>query len=1265
MAGQVQIAAFGELSDSLIADPSFSFFTKRYSKHTNHANENFKITFPEKVHTNDQLRVVIPQNHGDILQEITLSFVVDPNNVQALGSNLYPVDVFGISVIDYVELYAGKELIDRVTGDDIFIDRELNTPESYRSSVDVLHGKHFQGSSDREFLQEFYDGQYSVQGIDPFTTDEYRIKIPFYFHNRPTYGLPLCALYKQELSLVIKLRPSIDVLFATKEKFGETLWDPRADNLVSEELELTDFKVNLDLVHLNVTERCMLQNKPMDILFEQRQRNTFLIDSQSKVGNFKLDFKNCVKEIFFIAKKTGRWTNEHADILDQLQELDNYTEAQLSSLTILKLIPVWGGIATVTLDTIVGETDVAVRRSIVDTIREMFYWGETSTYTDLLDALEIQSSSDQAHVDTLKTYINGIPVQIATIQSNVNSNLATLEGETNPVTRSTIIDNNLLSIPNLWGSDQVGILNLLRTPSLPTEGLLIFTLRVYLTTASYYLTGLGNLKPGTTEQVTIVDNITRYLDNAKYEYDVIKFGLGGVVDAIPGKNAYTRGIIVDILLKLGSTTWGSTEISLLEILREDPFSDADKLATQTGAIDDLNTFLSGVTIDNTTRLRIKGLIGSPLSARTGIIQSDFPGSTTQQRADLVTIIREIPIWEDSLIKSLNNYVPGQDPSLLIGNLQGKLGLIPTLKFRLNILKLGINGILDTLPATAVDRDPILLSLSTLHTWSETGFYYINALRTPSGSDQVYIDGLKDEGNQAQLSFMDRYTQFEQKNVIDGIIGLGLWGEYYFNLNELRNIQPGFIGETNCVTTITTHLGTLGTEFGYIVDGIEFTLNNLPTTEEERTPIINSIKNSANFWTAQNLTLLDTLKVPGSPNEATVIAGIINEFNTFITDLDSYIGFLSPLSILTISEIDTLQNSGIYLQESELTVLDTLRTLVTIRGPSGTPTSTELFYKNVLNLFTQTIRFYWKNYRDGILTTIPDVTAITDINLRDSFLGTINELIVNGLVTLDTPSQNALLELAVIGSQNHTNAVDVIITHLTTLESTIQQLITDVAAGQTTAPQLQDNSTKVAAWGGYFYNQIELLKNASIVPATETEIINELVTHVDITSSSESRTENIKNIITPIKESYPKTIFNKWVRAKKNVPLMYSKQKNVKFECDGSTILDETTGSNMFMSASLPNMYHKRSPNFRNINICSFALYPSELRPSGHLNFSTVKDANVKLELEYDGAHGTFDFDDNYIEVFNIDRIYFPKQIIIIAKSYNMMIIRDGEARITY
>ena len=1255
MAGRVQIATSGELGDILSINPSFSFFTKRYSKHTNHAVENYKITFPEKVFTGDFLDVPIPQNYGDILQNVTISFSVDPSE---MGQKFYPIDVFGISVIDYVELHVGEQIIDIVTADDIFIERELNTPESYRSSIDVLHGKHFQGSSDGEFLQEFYDGQYNTQGIDPFNTNEYRIQIPFYFHKRPAHGFPLCAVYKQELSLRIRLRPAIDVIFVTQEKYeGVTLWDPSANNQVLQQIELKDFKVNLDFVHLNTTERCMLRSKPIDILFEQRQRNEFMIEPQSKVGTFNLDFKNCVKELFFIAKKTGKWTDEDISILEQMQQLDQYTEAQKERLTILKLIPVWGGLVTTALDSLVGETDGDVRTAAIDAMLQAIYWGETTPYVGYLEALKdpaIDLFVQTNFINALKGYIAGIPSQVITSQIYATSNLNALAGEMNISTRIDIIDNNLLTIQNFWGEEQVGILQLLKSPYLPEdqEELLIFGLRAYLTTASYYLSGLSELKPGATDQVATVTKLIEFLDNTKTEFDIIKLGMKAVLDSIPGKSEYLRARIVGALLKLGATLWGQAQRTQLESLLINPGNDTTIINSQAVTITTLKAYLDGVynqlsgvkkfvhenlntlhgetneetresivngllaipnfwttteegylddlkdpqvfdeavlitnlrvhtdnqesgikeivdtaltalagNLDGNSRLIIvNGLLAIPnfwttteegyldtltnpalanTSSETTLIlalrvytnakvtgvqfvnegmldvigditssnvivnqaldnlggeeneitrksivdsivaipnywtatefndlhalktydppnegnlisdirayadnkQASTPTPTIEERIASVEVLRQTPIWGDDIIKLVLDYdnnVPAYTP-ILIGYLTGILGAIPTLKYRLNALKGGINGVLDTLPTTAQDRDPIMLGIATSYAWSDEAFFFINALRTPSANDATYIAALKQKGIEEGVPNMTGYTQFDQNNVIDGIISLNLWGEKYYDLNDLRQIAPGSPGHDTDVVNITNYLDLLS-------------------------------------------------------------------------------GTITSLLVL-------LQSSG------------------------------------------------------------------------------------------------------------------------------------------TTSAQLRDSDFKIAAWGGYFYYLLEDLKSTS--PPDETGIITKLTTYVNNTSLSESRNTNLKFLISQLTVAYPESIFNKWVRAKKNVPLMYSKQKTTTLDCDGTQILDKTIGSNMFLSASLPNLYHKRSPNFRNINMYSFALYPDELRPSGHLNFSTIKDARVTMELEYDGAHGTFDFDDNYITVFGIEPIYFPKQVIIIAKSYNMMIIRNGKAQIIY
>ena len=1614
MAGRVQIEAIGQLSDSLTVNPSFSFFTKRYSKYANYATENYKISFVKGVYTNDFLDVTIPQNCGDILQEITLSFTVDPTNVANLGSNLSPIDVFGISVIDYVELYVGDQKIDTVTSDDIFIHRELNIPESYRSSLDVIQGKHFQGSSDREFLQEFYDGQFSTQGVDPFSSNEYRIQIPFYFHRRPAHGLPLCAIRKQELSLRIKLRPTNDVIFASQEKFGDNLWNPGANNMVTEPLELSNFKVNLQLVHLNTVERCMLQGKPLDILFEQRQRNTFLIDPQSKVGNFRLDFKNCVKELFFIAKKTGKWTDEYVSILDQLRELDGYTPAQETTLFILKLIPVWSGIIGNVLDTLLGETDITVRTSLVDAILNLFYWGTDDTYTSVLEALKTPSEDDQTRITTIKTYIYSIPGTILGIQLSATillNSLIPLTDIGDIGTRIGIVQ-QLLAIQNVWGPEQIGILNALqypeiaRPPGVPSDDLLIFGLRVYLTTISYYLTGLSQLKPGTPEQVATINKVTEIFDNTKAEYDIVKIGLKGVLDDIPGKTAYIRTRIVYALVKIGTFTlgqrrgiWSQTQLDQLQSLTIDPGSNVTLIAAQRATIDsligflvsldDIKSYISGqlslldgelnydtrddiannllnlvnfyinsenildlvnpndfwgqdekdiinvlsydentpqgtrdevvsrvliiggitwtptditnlnalkdlgtpladtVTEDNaigylTTyanaqtvsdsifakntidglldaiilyetdqvtrqtlvgallgfdvvdrpywddatrvlinelgdatlpvgyqnthilpirvytnaivyglRLIIEGLVGATgieytidrlltalageadvptridlvdgllaipsvwrqtevnllnllktpglpdennyilalrLQSNTisfdvaaGIIPGGFPGATLAERVANVTVLRILPVWEDTIIKLVNSWTFGSPlTATLIEYLQGNLGAVSVFKLRLGVLKAGINGILDTLPATAEERDPIIVGISTLHAWSDTQFYFLNALRTPSLGDLIYINALKistgsldslpynpidpsvrigivygllaipnfwsteqttlindllnpanDTTNIPALNalvtnvpIMTGYTQFDQNNVIDGIISQTIWGEKYFDLNDLRQIQPGFIGQATVISQLGAYLSALPSYLGYIVDGVDTTLDTLPGTEELRTPIINSILGLQNIWQQSQIDTLNALKTP-SGSDVIYIAQIKGYIDGVIGVYDNTVTLLSPTNIILASEVDTLKGYQFWGAD-QVSVLTQLEFLVDARGPSGQVTDSEQYFKYVLSLYVKAIRFYWNLVEEGVAPTVNGIASVTDSTERGILVGLFINFPIWGADQL-----TLLNELRTVDSKNHVNAVDAIIAYLDTVSAAIYNpsgpsgLLIDIQIPTTTSADLQDTDLKKAVWGGYFYYLLEALQNPAITTGTEAGIIAKLSTHVNISQSSESRTNNLNFLIKQLLTTYPETIFNKWVRAKKNVPLMYSKQKCTTLECDGVQILDGITGSNMFLSASLPNLYHKRSPNFRNINMYSFALHPQELRPSGHLNFSTVKDANVYMELEYDGAHGTFDFNNNYIDILNINPIYFPKQVIIIAKSYNMMIIRNGEARIIF
>jgi hypothetical protein len=1801
MAGRVLIAATGELDDSLSANPSFSFFTKRYSKHANFATENFKLTFPEKIYTNDFLEVPIPQKYGDILRGVVLSFVADPTNVATLGSNLYPVDVFGISVIDYVELFVGGHKIDTITGDDIFIDRELNVSESYRSSVNTLHGNPFQGSGEPEFVQEFLDGQYNTRGINPFNTDEYRIHIPFYFHRRPGNGFPLCAIYDQELTLRIKLRPAIDVLFATQNKIGDaTLWDPEANNRVLEQLELSRFTVNLDLVHLDIAERCMLQNTPLRILFEQHQRNTFLIEPRSTTGTFRLDFTNCVKELFFIAKKFGHWTQDQIDILNRIHALDSLSSSQLNTINELRQslysISIWEEIIRIAISRLTGVTDLGVRKNVIDVLRQTVVWGPTQL--TLLTGVEENTTDIAAATTALIQYLYTIPNLIVNTQTTVDTELGRLPSVTDEFERENIIS-SLLGLQNVWGADQITILNSLINPNVQDESLLIFQLRTFVAQLSYFLIGLSTLIPGSPEQLNVVNGLEGYLNDLTVQSDILKLGMIAVLNTLPGKTDVQRGTIVDGLIRIGAeaTIWGSPspELDLLESLRN-AFNDAN--------IPTLVSYLNGLSGDIDQTVRIVGII---------TLLGEFPGLLEAARLERVTALRQFRVWRDDPIKLVNS-LPSLPPGAsgraavinsLIEYSNVLIDEVPTLEFTLNNLKNGVNGILDTIATltTTAERDPLIVELVGLGVWATDQLTTLNALRVPSANDATYITQLKATSTQVPI------TQSIQNDIIRKLFSRNYWGNQILTLENLRLVVPGFIGQTALVNALNTYIAGLpsslnlvtslnavvaettkaardplidsltalgiwsaaqivtlnalrepdfndistlvpeaNTRIDILKDGFKAELIGIPAlTAIEREPIIDSlIALGTGIWGSTELTTLGLLRTP-SGNDVSYVASLrafidavdtpkaimlnsgveitvrgFNFSNTYLTSnvitpldtdplplilenrnefvsnlvaetglwgssqlslleelrsdtptgyidrLSEYVkGVLSTLAVgyvdKTVGELNTINTTlntnplptitenrnefvsnlesitGVWGSEQEV-LLDDLRSSITpttlteqlteyINGtlyhvltPTGKtdvelqaiittletdPTPSILINRNdyVSNLEAETgvwgseqntlltslrtsttpttLTEQLTEYINGILyqlltpttqsesnlntiittletdplpdvgpdrttfidglvaetnvwgasqltllndlrTTTPDnhinrliqyvkgilyelltgttktESELNDINTtlaedpipaiienRNEFIsnleaitgvwgvsqesllndlrtttpanhidrltqyvkgvlyavvtpttkieselndintllgGTIPSIFINrndfvsnleaetglweagqltllndlrtttptghidrlieyvngvlstlatgyvdrttvalqGIITLlggaipgifinrndfvsnleaiqnlwgadqltllnnlrtsdtspslityvtairdtiialdsDSPdttnrgllvdtllgflmwgaTQRTLLnvEFRVVESQDHTAIIDGLVTYLGNLKTlattyynptTGLGLLTtllntnDGALHTTIVGLLQQSADTV--WDGYFFRLLEELKDPAIAVDTEATHISELQKYVNITFFTAALSRDLVFLLTQPTVKYPPTVFNKWARGKKHVPLMYSKQNKTTLECDGETIINETSGNNLFLSTSLSNIYHKRSPVFRNINMYSFALHPDDLEPSGHMNFSTVKDAQLTMNLEYDGSQGTFDFNDNYIEVLGIPQIDFPKQVIIIAKSYNMMIIGDGKAKILF
>jgi len=665
------------------------------------------------------------------------------------------------------------------------------------------------------------------------------------------------------------------------------------------------------------------------------------------------------------------------------------------------------------------------------------------------------------------------------------------------------------------------------------------------------------------------------------------------------------------------------------------------------------------------------------------------------RNDFVSNIQAITgVWGTEQNTLLTNLLTSTAPTTLTEQLTEYVNgilyqlLTPTTKIESELNTIVTTLETDPLPDVGPDRTTFIDGLvAETNVWGASQLTLLNDLRTTTPANHInrliqYVKGILYElltgTTKTESELNDINTTLATDPIPSIVVNrnefvsnleaiTGVWGASQESLlNDLRTTTPAnhidrliqyVKGVLYAVVTPTTKIESE-------LNAINATLatDPLPPIVVNRNEFVSNLEAITDLWGASQEGLLNDLRTTTPTGHidrlieyvngvsSTIVAGYVDRTAVVIQGIVDLLGDTLPSIIINrndfVSNLEAIQNLW---GADQLTLLNDLRT------------------------------------SDTSPTLITYVTAIrtTRIALNDESLDTTNRgVLINTLLEflMWGSTQRTLLdvEFRVVGSQNHGAIVDGIVTYLGGLRtlattyynpSTGLGLLTtllntaDGALHTTIVGLLQLAADTV--WDGYFFRLLEELKNASIVAGTETTHISQLQDYVNITFFTAGLNRNIVFLLTQPTVRYPPSVFNKWARGKKHVPLMYSKQNKTTLECDGETIINETTGNNLFLSTSLSNIYHKRSPVFRNINMYSFALHPGELEPSGHMNFSAVKDARVTMNLEYDGSQGTFDFDDNFIEVLGIPQIDFPKQVIIIAKSYNMMIIRNGKAKVLF
>jgi hypothetical protein len=312
MAGRVQLATRGTQDVFFTDNPEYTYFIKNFQKHTNFAAYTVDHDVVGEIEFGNALLCTIPQDAGDLLKSVSvrvnLGTIPQLDTIAAAGGEPYAksfitgyTESIGHAMIEYVELYIGDTLVERIPSDFLQIHSEHYVTQTKQLSLEKLIGKPSVELSGTPVVDVGILGYLGAASTDRTCI----VDIPFYFYNNPELAVPLCSLGSQEIQIVVQLRKR-DECVVTQEITESTPQDITFISRSDIPLGLIkDFHVVTELVALDELERIKRREQSFDYIITQVQSDTVSIKEEQTEVHHKLQFVNPVKELFFIVQRKG------------------------------------------------------------------------------------------------------------------------------------------------------------------------------------------------------------------------------------------------------------------------------------------------------------------------------------------------------------------------------------------------------------------------------------------------------------------------------------------------------------------------------------------------------------------------------------------------------------------------------------------------------------------------------------------------------------------------------------------------------------------------------------------------------------------------------------------------------------------------------------------------------------------------------------------------------------------------------------------------
>ena len=183
----------------------------------------------------------------------------------------------GAQLIDHADLIIGGQTIERITGDYIYMYDQIH------SNKDDIDQTLYFLTGHGNYIDVTYDWDYSLF-------------LPFYFFRNPSLAIPVCALTKQLVEVRIKFKKLADVTLSYT-RTGGGVSDPPSSILSS----IKKVSLVTDFFFITEDEKNFLLTRPIEYVITQLQLSQFKFKAGESKKSGMLNFKNPVKEMFFMA----------------------------------------------------------------------------------------------------------------------------------------------------------------------------------------------------------------------------------------------------------------------------------------------------------------------------------------------------------------------------------------------------------------------------------------------------------------------------------------------------------------------------------------------------------------------------------------------------------------------------------------------------------------------------------------------------------------------------------------------------------------------------------------------------------------------------------------------------------------------------------------------------------------------------------------------------------------------------------------------------